>query len=126
MVQEEHTADCRNTLKYISLFPKEAEDKKSKKGKNDDDEDKEKLKLPKHLEQALSDELEQSERTRLTMLLETRRLMDEGKLSATPEVERERKHVEISVEDKVAGTKRKAAKVEVKEDADDFFASDEE
>lgn len=117
--EEQGTADRSNTLKYISLFPKEADEKKSK----GDDEDKEKLKLPKHLEAELSDDLEQSVRTRLTMLLETRRLMDEGKLSTTPETERgEHVRVEIAIEEKAG--KRKAAVKEAAKEEDDFFDSD--
>ncbi|CAK9780508.1 hypothetical protein CC85DRAFT_283429 [Cutaneotrichosporon oleaginosum] len=108
-----------NTIKYISLFPKEE--------KREEGDDKEKLKVPKYLQAELSDVMEKSERTRLTMLLETRKLMEEGKLSSTPEVERERRPVELAavVEAGTAGgTKRKAAKAEEKEEADDFFDSD--
>ncbi|GMK53452.1 hypothetical protein CspeluHIS016_0100380 [Cutaneotrichosporon spelunceum] len=105
-----------NSIKYISLFPKDKED----------DGEKEKLRVPKYLDAELSDDMDKTERTRLAMLLETRGLMDEGKLSGTPEKETERRQVELS---SVAGAgdgakKRKTnAEAETKEE-DDFFDSD--
>ncbi|BEJ14131.1 hypothetical protein CspHIS471_0313050 [Cutaneotrichosporon sp. HIS471] len=109
-----------NTIKYISLFPKEE--------KSEDGDDKEKLKVPNYLEAELSDDMDKTERTRLTMLLETQELMDEGKLSGTPEEEKERRPVELSSVTAAVidgGKKRKAkAEAKAKEDTDDFFDSD--
>ncbi len=118
---EEQELTNSNTVKYISLFPREETGK----------EDKDKLKLPKHLQGKLSDDMHESDRTRLAMLLETRELMDAGKLSATPETEREWRQVELACVANAGtegGKKRKAtkdeAKEETKDEADDFFDSD--
>lgn len=108
-------ADDRNALKYIALFPAVKEGEK---------EEKEELKLPPYFKQTLEDELDKPTRQRLEMLLEARRLMGEGKLSATPESDARDPKARVEIATVQVGKKRKAED-EKKEEKDDFFGDDE-
>ncbi|TXT16022.1 hypothetical protein VHUM_00525 [Vanrija humicola] len=102
-----------NTLKYISLFPS---DGSSKEGKEDDDEDKG-FKLPPLLSQD-ADGLDESARKRREMLLETKRLMGEGKLSTTPEEDGSvRRDVDLAPQ----AAAKKVEEKEASDAEDDFF-----
>lgn len=101
-------ADDRNTQKYIALFADRAEEGV--------------LTLPPHFE---SEPTDGPEKKRREMLDETRKLMESGEISASPEIEKESKKRSIgeaALEDRPKEKKAKVDKAEaVVEDEDDFF-----
>lgn len=110
-----------NAQKYIAIFPP---------GIDAEKEDGDALKLPAHLSGVLADLADDNAaHTRLELLLEARRLMDEGTLSGTPEVEGARpaggKSVLAGGADKVDAGEMAAKKggkgAAAEEGGDDFF-----
>lgn len=112
---EDIPADKSNAIKYISLFPVT---------KEEETEETDKLKLPPYLKQTLEDDLDQPSRQRLEMLIEVKRLMGEGKLSATPESEVRDSKARVEIASVQVGKKRKADEKEDEEEEDDFFGDD--
>ncbi|KAL1413172.1 18S rRNA maturation protein [Vanrija albida] len=105
-----------NTQKYISLFPSDGKEKASE----DPDADDSGFKLPPLLSQE-ADGLDESARRRREMLLETRRLMADGKLPATPEVEGAGARTAVDIAPRAAAAKGAEEEAAAASEADDFF-----
>lgn len=127
----------RNTQKYISLFPS---DPNQTENEHDDvDSSKPKLKLPALLRPVPSAEecekMDKPTKRRYELLLETKKLMEEGKLKNEPETDLKKgqvdgvvvglgANVEIGLEDKKKAKQNAAQGTE--EEEDDFFESGDE
>lgn len=127
----------RNTQKYISLFPS---DPNQTENEDDDvDSSKPKLKLPALLHPVPSAEecekMDKPTKRRYELLLETKKLMEEGKLKNEPETDLKKgqvdgvvvglgANVEIGLEDKKKAKQNAAQGTE--EEEDDFFESGDE
>ncbi|KAK8858754.1 hypothetical protein IAR55_002983 [Kwoniella newhampshirensis] len=135
-----------NTQKYISLFPSSSSTSSSTKNIAGDDDDEEeegggKLNLPPILHPVLpaSDisKLDQSAQRRFELLRETKKLMDDGRLSKEPEMEVSSTTtralgvgLEIGLgrsttEGKTKGKVLNNQKEEEEEEKDDFFEADD-
>ncbi|KAL0240569.1 rRNA-processing protein EFG1 [Cryptococcus tetragattii IND107] len=126
-----------NTQKYISLFPS---DPNQTENEDDDvDSSKPKLKLPALLHPVPSAEecekMDKPTKRRYELLLETKKLMEEGKLKNEPETDLKKgqvdgvvvglgANVEIGLEDKKKAKQNAAQGTE--EEEDDFFESGDE
>lgn len=132
--------DVRNTQKYISLFP--SNPNQTEDGDDDDDDDsslKPKLKLPSLLHPIPSTEdcekMDKPTKRRYDLLLETKRLMEEGKLKSEPETDLKKGQVDgvvvgLGADVEIGLGDKKEAKQNAAqgagEEEDDFFESGNE
>lgn len=129
--------DVRNTQKYISLFP--SNPNQTEDGDDDDDSSKPKLKLPSLLHPIPSTEdcekMDKPIKRRYDLLLETKRLMEEGKLKSEPETDLKKGQVDgvvvgLGADVEIGLGDKKEAKQNAAqgagEEEDDFFESGNE
>ncbi|OXG26364.1 rRNA-processing protein EFG1 [Cryptococcus neoformans Bt120] len=126
-----------NTQKYISLFPSNPD--QTEDGDDDDDSSKPKLKLPSLLHPVPSTEdcekMDKPTKRRYDLLLETKRLMEEGKLKSEPETDLKKGQVDgvvvgLGADVEIGLGDKKEAKQNAAqgagEEEDDFFESGNE